>query len=99
MAAARRLFLGLIFAGLLSGEAAAQVEFGRDVFIAGHDFSHRRYKSVTITSTNRRPPWMGCRLLPAGAKLQGRRLQEPTQVCYLAPKWLRAKPGMPAPRN
>ena len=86
MARATRVLLGLIVAGLLSGEAAAQVEFGHDVFIAGHDFSHRRYKSVTITTTKERPPWLGCRMLAPGVVFQGHRLKQRTQVCYLRPK-------------
>jgi len=83
MRRAARLALAVLLAGFLAGEAKADVVLGHDVFIAGHDFSHRRYKSITITTSHHRAPWTGCRLLPAGAIVEGRALKERMQVCYL----------------
>lgn len=75
----------LVLAGGAAGEARAEVRLGDNVFIGGHDFSHRRYHSITITRTSRRPPWLGCRHFAAGKHFEGRRLRRPAEVCYLRP--------------
>jgi len=77
------LLIALALAGLFAGEAAAEVRFGKNVFIGGHDFSNRRYESVTIKSVNKRPPWYGCRVLAAGTVYQGRTLRQRTEICNL----------------
>lgn len=66
-----------------SGPALAEVRFGKNVYIGGHDFSNRRYKSVHIETTTRRLPWYGCRWFPAGSSYQGRKIRSRTQICNL----------------
>ena len=63
--------------------ASAEVRFGNNVRIGGHDFSNRTYKSVRIERTTKRPPWNGCRILKRGAVFEGRRLKARTEICYL----------------
>jgi hypothetical protein len=74
------ILLALLGAG---GPALAEVRFGRNVFIGGHDFSHRRYGSVHIETTTRRPPWYGCRWYRPGSRYQGRMIRTRTQICNL----------------
>lgn len=74
------ILLALIGAG---GPALAEVRFGRNVFIGGHDFSNRRYGSVHIETTTRRPPWYGCRWYNPGSRYQGRTIPTRTQICNL----------------
>ena len=74
------ILLALLGAG---GPALAEVRFGRNVYIGGHDFSHRRYKSVHIETTTRRPPWYGCRWYRPGSRYQGRLIRTRTQICNL----------------
>lgn len=63
--------------------AQAEVRFGNNVRIGGHDFSNRRYKGVHIERTNRRPPWYGCRIFKPGQVYQGKRIRERTEICNL----------------
>ncbi|MFT4133106.1 hypothetical protein [Labrys sp. (in: a-proteobacteria)] len=74
------ILLALLSAG---GTALAEVRFGRNVFIGGHDFSNRRYGSVHIETTTRRPPWYGCRWYRPGSRYQGRPIRTRTQICNL----------------
>ena len=74
------ILLALLSAG---GPALAEVRFGRNVYIGGHDFSHRRYGSVHIETTTRRPPWYGCRWYRPGSRYQGRLIRTRTQICNL----------------
>lgn len=67
----------------LSGTALAEVRFGKNVRIGGHDFSDRRYKGVHIEQTNKRPPWYGCRIFKPGSVYQGKRIRERTEICNL----------------
>lgn len=87
MSAMRRAFrgalIGLAIAIALPAPAMAEVRFGNNVRIGGHDFSNRTYKSVRITRTTKRPPWNGCRILNKGARFEGRRLKSRTEICYL----------------
>jgi hypothetical protein len=73
----------LLAALAAGGPAFAEVRFGKNVYIGGHDFSNRRYKSVHIETTTRRPPWYGCRWFPAGSRYQGKRMRTRTQICNL----------------
>jgi len=93
MRRAARLAVAVFLAGFLAGEAKGDVVLGHDVFIAGHDFSHRRYKSITVTTTKSRPPWVGCRLVPAGALVEGQMLKGRTRVCYLTKRRRLRTPG------
>lgn len=43
--------------------AQAEVRFGPGVRIGGHDFSNRRYRSVTVRRVARLPGPPGCRLV------------------------------------
>lgn len=61
--------LGL--SALLATPAAAEVRFGRNVFIGGYDFSHRRYRSVTIRRVKRLAGPPGCRIVPHGRYRRG----------------------------
>lgn len=63
--------------------AKAEVRFGKNVRIGGHDFSRRRYKGVHIEQTNKRPPWYGCRIFKPGSVYQGKRIRERTEICNL----------------
>lgn len=63
--------------------AQAEVRYGKNVRIGGHDFSNRRYKGVHIEQTNRRPPWYGCRMFKPGSVYQGKRITERTEICNL----------------
>ena len=93
MRRAARLALAVFLAGFLAGEAKGDVVLGHDVFIAGHDFSHQRYKSITVTTTRQKAPWSGCRIVPAGAMVEGRALKERTRVCYLTKRRRLRTPG------
>ena len=53
--------------------AGAEVRFGSNVFIGGYDFSHRRYRSVTIRQVAHLPGPAGCRTLPAQGDRGGMR--------------------------
>lgn len=63
--------------------ALAQVNFGDNVRIGGHDFSNRSYSGVRVEMTSESPPWLGCRIFDAGETHEGRRLTERTEICYL----------------
>ena len=80
------LVCGLLVCGLLAlgtVKASSEVRFGKNVRIGGHDFSNRSYRRVNIETTNRRPPWYGCRIFPAGSSYQGKRLASRTEICNL----------------
>ncbi|WP_238184817.1 hypothetical protein [Methylobacterium trifolii] len=49
----------------------AQVRFGSNVRIGGHDFSHRRYGSVNVRRVARLPGPPGCRIVPNGSYRRG----------------------------
>ncbi len=66
--------------------ANAEVRFGKNVRIGGNDFSNRRYKGVRIETTNKRPPWYGCRIFKPGSVYQGKRIRERTEICNLRNK-------------
>lgn len=83
MALLRSVCIAIAAAMLLSGTAFAEVRFGKNVRIGGHDFSNRAYKGVRIERTSKRPPWYGCRIFRAGAVHEGKRLRERTEICYL----------------
>lgn len=72
---------------LLWIEAAnAEVRFGRNVYIGGHDFSHQRYgpgRRLRVHLYDRAPRRAGCRWYPAGSRYAGRRLAAATRVCHL----------------
>ncbi|MGB3502992.1 MAG: hypothetical protein WBA44_15325 [Mesorhizobium sp.] len=67
----------------LPAPALAEVRFGNNVRIGGHDFSNRTYRTVRIERITTRPPWQGCRILNKGARFEGRRLTSRTEICYL----------------
>jgi len=64
-------------------DAQAEVRFGNNVRIGGHDFSNRRYNDVHIEQTNKRPPWYGCRVFKPGSVYQGKRIRKRTEICNL----------------
>ena len=73
-------------AALAAREAAAEVRFGRNVRIGGHDFSHQTYgpkRRAVIHLHRSRPTPQGCRWFPAGAVVDGRRLTARTRICHL----------------
>ena len=78
-----RILALCISASVLTTSAVAQVNFGKNVRIGGHDFSNRSYKSARIEMTRKSPPWLGCRISKAGAVHEGKRLRERTEICYL----------------
>jgi len=51
--------------------ASAEVRFGPNVRIGGYDFSHRRYRSVTIRRVKRLGGPPGCRIVPHGSYRRG----------------------------
>ena len=67
----------------LASDARAEVRFGNNVRIGGHDFSNRRYNDVHIEKTNKRPPWYGCRIFKPGSVYQGKRIRKRTEICNL----------------
>ena len=70
-------------AGFGLSVAQAEVRFGKNVRIGGHDFSNRRYKGIHIEQTDKRPPWYGCRIFKPGSVYQGKRIRERTEICNL----------------
>ena len=54
-----------------SSPVSAEVLFGAGVRIGGYDFSHRRYRSVTIRRVKRLSGPPGCRLYPRGTYRRG----------------------------
>ncbi|MBK9082818.1 MAG: hypothetical protein IPL88_12430 [Rhizobiales bacterium] len=65
-------------AALIASQAQAEVRFGRNVRIGGHDFSHQTYgpkRSAVIHLYDRRPARQGCRWI--------RRPGGMTRVCHL----------------
>jgi len=87
------LCLGCVVA--IPQDVQAEVRFGKNVRIGGHDFWNRRYKGVHIEQTNKRPPWYGCRIFQPGSVYQGRRIRERTEICNLKtiPPHKRKKPS------
>ncbi len=79
------LALGLLISAPLAqlSDARAEVRFGNNVRIGGHDFSNRRYNGVHIERTGKRPPWYGCRIFKPGSVYQGKRIRERTEICNL----------------
>ncbi len=74
----RLLALAAALAASIAAQAQAEVRFGRNVRIGGHDFSHQTYgpkRSAVIHLYDRRPARQGCRWIrrPGGA----------TRVCHL----------------
>ena len=55
----------------MTAPASAEVRFGRNVFIGGYDFSHRRYRSVQIRRVKRLSGPPGCRVYPRGSYRRG----------------------------
>lgn len=82
-AALLALCLAAPLASIVPGSAQAEVRFGKNVRIGGHDFSKRRYRGVHIEQTNKRPPWYGCRIFKPGSTYQGKRIRERTEICNL----------------
>ena len=79
----RTALIGLALLAAMPVTGMAEVRFGDNVRIGGHDFSNRTYRSVRIERTTKRPPWNGCRILKQGAVFEGRRLKSRTEICYL----------------
>jgi hypothetical protein len=61
----------MLLATLLAAPASAEVRFGPGVRIGGHDFSHRRYRSVHIQRVKRLPGPPGCRHVRHGVYRRG----------------------------
>ena len=61
----------LAAACLAASPAAAEVRFGPDVRIGGHDFSNRRYRSVHVEQARRLPGQPGCRHVRNGSYRRG----------------------------
>ena len=79
----RPALIALAMLAAMPATGSAEVRFGNNVRIGGHDFSNRTYRSVRIERTKKRPPWNGCRILKRGTVFEGRRLKSRTEVCYL----------------
>lgn len=82
-AALLAVFLALPLAFVTPSLVQAEVRFGKNVRIGGHDFSNRRYRGVHIEQTNKRPPWYGCRIFKPGSTYQGKRIATRTEICNL----------------
>ena len=70
---------------LSSAPAGAEVRFGPNVYIGGYDFSHRRYRSVTIRRVKRLSGPPGCRIIPHGRYRRGDGTVDrgPVETCNL----------------
>jgi hypothetical protein len=82
------LSLALLCLVLIAGHssASAEVRFGRNVYIGGHNFSHQRYgpnRRLMVKLYRGNPRNAGCRWYPAGARYAGRRLTASTRICHL----------------
>lgn len=68
----KRLAAFALLAAMLAAQpAAAEVRFGSGVGIGGCDFSHRRYRSVTIRRVKPLSGPPGCRVYPRGSYRRG----------------------------
>ncbi len=63
--------IALLLGALQAAPASAEVRFGSGVRIGGHDFSHRRYRSVHIERVRRLRGPPGCRYVRNGFYRRG----------------------------
>ena len=69
----------------LIAPAQAEIRFGSGVRIGGHDFSNRRYRSVTVRRVARLPGPPGCRLVRGGVsrRADGSLVRGLVELCNL----------------